>query len=275
MSESVFRHLVTRIGQAPAGVSSIRGALLAGFAVLLAVWAFAGYELIRSLGDVERRVTAEHDAFARELAQPGEDRLLVVAVAVETGDDHHRIERRRIVDRRLRHHRHAARRRHRPAVLGKNVPRIERAARHAVGAAQRVDPGRDRKLAARARAAEIAYVESRIASESTPNEIPGRTRELIEELRYAGAGAPESLMGRWVATGHGFELVIQVLEANRIEGFGPWFGSRAAGTQELHADGTVDWIFADTRFSLKHAGDRGVAEPRRLPKPLIRAPSPL
>jgi signal transduction histidine kinase len=60
----VFRHLVTRIGQAPAGVSSIRGALLAGFAVLLAVWAFAGYELIRSLGDVERRVTAEHDAFA-------------------------------------------------------------------------------------------------------------------------------------------------------------------------------------------------------------------
>jgi signal transduction histidine kinase len=65
MPESVFRNAVTRIGHAPAGVSSIRGALFAGFAVLLAVWAFAGYELIRSLGDVERRVAAEHDAFAR------------------------------------------------------------------------------------------------------------------------------------------------------------------------------------------------------------------
>jgi signal transduction histidine kinase len=32
--------------------------------VLLAVWGFAGFELIRSLGDVERRVTAEHAAFA-------------------------------------------------------------------------------------------------------------------------------------------------------------------------------------------------------------------
>src|SRR5687767_4725420 len=65
MPESVFRNAVTRIGHAPAGVSSIRGALFAGFAVLLAVWAFAGYGLIRSLGDVERRVAAEHDAYAR------------------------------------------------------------------------------------------------------------------------------------------------------------------------------------------------------------------
>ena len=47
------------------GVSSIRRALVAGFAVLLAVWVFAGYELIRSLADVEQRVTAEHKAFAR------------------------------------------------------------------------------------------------------------------------------------------------------------------------------------------------------------------
>jgi len=44
---------------------SIRGALVAAFAVLLAVWGFAGYELIRSLADVEQRVTAEHAAFAR------------------------------------------------------------------------------------------------------------------------------------------------------------------------------------------------------------------
>ena len=46
------------------GVSSIRRVLVAGFAVLLAVWAFAGFELIRSLADVEERVTAEHAAFA-------------------------------------------------------------------------------------------------------------------------------------------------------------------------------------------------------------------
>jgi signal transduction histidine kinase len=65
MPKSVIRSFVTRLGRAPAGVSSIRGALIAGFAVLLAVWAFAGYGLIRSLGDVERRVKAEHDAFAR------------------------------------------------------------------------------------------------------------------------------------------------------------------------------------------------------------------
>jgi signal transduction histidine kinase len=47
--------------------SSIRGALAAGFAVVLLVWAFAGYELIRSLSDVEQRVTVEHEAFARRL----------------------------------------------------------------------------------------------------------------------------------------------------------------------------------------------------------------
>ena len=46
-------------------MTSIRRVLVAGFAVLLAVWAFAGYELIRSLGDVRERVTAEHAAFAR------------------------------------------------------------------------------------------------------------------------------------------------------------------------------------------------------------------
>src|SRR5688500_18376960 len=65
MPEPIVRKFVTRLGHAPAGVSSIRGALVAGLAVLLAVWAFAGYGLIRSLGDVERRVTAEHDAYAR------------------------------------------------------------------------------------------------------------------------------------------------------------------------------------------------------------------
>jgi signal transduction histidine kinase len=52
------------MGQRHAGISSIRGALVAGFAVLIGLWAFAGFELIRSLGDVEHRVMAEHDAFA-------------------------------------------------------------------------------------------------------------------------------------------------------------------------------------------------------------------
>ena len=66
---SRFQHVKTRItalvGQPPPGISSIRGALVAGFAVLLALWAFAGVELVRSLGDVERRVAAEHGAFNR------------------------------------------------------------------------------------------------------------------------------------------------------------------------------------------------------------------
>jgi len=39
--------------------------LVAGFAVVLAVWAFAGFELTRSLGDVEKRVTAKHSEYAR------------------------------------------------------------------------------------------------------------------------------------------------------------------------------------------------------------------
>ena len=67
--KSLFRRVRNRVtvlaGQPPPGISSIRGALVAGFAVLIALWAFAGFELIRGLGDVERRVTAEHAAFAR------------------------------------------------------------------------------------------------------------------------------------------------------------------------------------------------------------------
>ena len=63
MGQPVIGQLVSRLGRAPSRMS-IRGALVAGFTVLLAVWAFAGYELIRSLIDVERRVTAEHTAFA-------------------------------------------------------------------------------------------------------------------------------------------------------------------------------------------------------------------
>ena len=64
MVQALVRQFVTRLGRAPASMS-IRGVLVAGFAVLLGVWAFAGYEMIRSLGDVERRVTAENLAFSR------------------------------------------------------------------------------------------------------------------------------------------------------------------------------------------------------------------
>ena len=63
MVPSALRRFAADLNRVPAGMS-IRGVLVAGFAVLLAVWAFAGYELIRSLGDVERHVTAEHAAFA-------------------------------------------------------------------------------------------------------------------------------------------------------------------------------------------------------------------
>jgi signal transduction histidine kinase len=45
---------------------TIRGALVVGFTVVFAVWAFAGYELIRSVRDVERRVAAAHEAFRQE-----------------------------------------------------------------------------------------------------------------------------------------------------------------------------------------------------------------
>ena len=62
MSDSVIRNVVKGIEGASASVSSIIGALTAGFAVVLAVWVFAGYELISSLGDVRDRVQAEHAA---------------------------------------------------------------------------------------------------------------------------------------------------------------------------------------------------------------------
>jgi signal transduction histidine kinase len=46
-------------------ISTIRGALVAGFAIVFAVWAFAGYELIRSVRNVEREVAAAHNSFTR------------------------------------------------------------------------------------------------------------------------------------------------------------------------------------------------------------------
>ena len=63
--QNVKHRITSLVEQHRPGISSIRGALVAGFAVLIALWAFAGFELIRSLGDVEQRVAAEHDAFTR------------------------------------------------------------------------------------------------------------------------------------------------------------------------------------------------------------------
>jgi signal transduction histidine kinase len=48
--------------------STIRGALGAGFAVVFGLWVLSGYELIRSLGEVERRVTEMQESFARGVA---------------------------------------------------------------------------------------------------------------------------------------------------------------------------------------------------------------
>jgi signal transduction histidine kinase len=42
--------------------SSIRSALIAGFAVVFALWVLSGYELVRRLAALEQRTTAEHEA---------------------------------------------------------------------------------------------------------------------------------------------------------------------------------------------------------------------
>ena len=45
--------------------SSIRGVLIAGFAVIFGLWVLSGYELVRRLQTVEQRTTAEHEAKLR------------------------------------------------------------------------------------------------------------------------------------------------------------------------------------------------------------------
>jgi signal transduction histidine kinase len=50
-----------RIGPA----STIRGALIAGFAVVFVLWVASGYELVRSLRDVDRRLQASRETFQR------------------------------------------------------------------------------------------------------------------------------------------------------------------------------------------------------------------
>ena len=65
---------------------SIRQALVAGFAVLIAVWAFASYELVRRLGDVEWRVTAEHAALARAAEAASVIRRNVLEASIDVRD---------------------------------------------------------------------------------------------------------------------------------------------------------------------------------------------
>jgi len=66
----------SRIGPA----STIRGALIAGFAVVFALWVASGYELVRSLRDVDRRLEASRGDFQR-----GQDVLTAVRTNVLLG----------------------------------------------------------------------------------------------------------------------------------------------------------------------------------------------
>jgi hypothetical protein len=60
--------------------STIRGALTAGFAVVFAVWVASGYELVRSLGEVDRQLEASRQDFQR-----GQDVLNTVRTNVLLG----------------------------------------------------------------------------------------------------------------------------------------------------------------------------------------------
>jgi signal transduction histidine kinase len=66
----------SRIGPA----STIRGALIAGFAVVFGLWVASGYELVRSLRDVDLRLEASRDDFQR-----GQDVLTAVRTNVLLG----------------------------------------------------------------------------------------------------------------------------------------------------------------------------------------------
>ena len=65
-----------RVGPA----STIRGALVAGFAVVFVLWTASGYELVRSLREVDRRLEASRDDFQR-----GQEVLTAVRTSVLLG----------------------------------------------------------------------------------------------------------------------------------------------------------------------------------------------
>ena len=60
--------------------STIRGALVAGFAVVFAIWLLSGYEIVRRLQDVEVRATEAHESFVR-----GERTLSTIRTSVLLG----------------------------------------------------------------------------------------------------------------------------------------------------------------------------------------------
>lgn len=60
--------------------STIRGALIAGFAVVFGLWLLSAYELVRGLRGVEQRVTAVHQSFQR-----GEEVLDTIRTSVLLG----------------------------------------------------------------------------------------------------------------------------------------------------------------------------------------------
>ena len=59
---------------------SVRAALLAGFAVVFALWLLWGYQLVRSLHNIEQNVTSVHDSYAR-----GEETLSKIRTNVLLG----------------------------------------------------------------------------------------------------------------------------------------------------------------------------------------------
>ena len=81
-----MRRLTIRLGRMQVAASSIRGAMVVGFTVVFAVWTFAGYELIRSLGDVERRVASEHAAYAHAAETLSTIRRNVLEASIDVRD---------------------------------------------------------------------------------------------------------------------------------------------------------------------------------------------
>lgn len=73
-------HILTPASPRVRPTSTIRGALIAGFAVVFALWLISGYELVRSLREVDRRVAEGRDAFQR-----GQEVLTAVRTSVLLG----------------------------------------------------------------------------------------------------------------------------------------------------------------------------------------------
>jgi signal transduction histidine kinase len=73
-------HTLQRKGRPARRISTIRGAIVAGFTIVFALWMLSGYELVRSLRDTEQRLAAAQDSIAR-----GEEVLTTVRTSVLLG----------------------------------------------------------------------------------------------------------------------------------------------------------------------------------------------